>query len=143
MIYFIKRKKMLIREVKTMYLCVDGECVDHCGEGFFVDEETGECEPCHRRCRTCGGPRYDDCDSCEDGSLLKNGGCLEGRQLALCPEKHFRNSTAKVTFISVLSSFPSSNTLGWMLIPVISCFNNTKECNELRSVFTSSCKMRG
>lgn len=68
----------------------------HCEEGFFADEETKDCEPCHRTCRTCGGPRYDDCDSCEDGALLKNGECSEGRQLALCPEQHFRNSMAKV-----------------------------------------------
>ncbi|CAJ1068427.1 proprotein convertase subtilisin/kexin type 5b isoform X1 [Xyrichtys novacula] len=70
----------------------DGECVDHCKEGFFVDEESQECEPCHRACRTCGGPQYDDCDSCEDGFTLTDGKCLEGGQLILCPEKHFRNT---------------------------------------------------
>ncbi|XP_041642714.1 proprotein convertase subtilisin/kexin type 5-like [Cheilinus undulatus] len=70
----------------------DGECVDHCKKGFFVDEEDQECEPCHRSCRTCGGPRFDDCDSCEDGFTLKNGECLEGRQLDPCREKHFRNA---------------------------------------------------
>nr|XP_020458069.1 proprotein convertase subtilisin/kexin type 5-like [Monopterus albus] len=70
----------------------DGRCVDHCVEGFFVDEESRECEPCHRACRTCGGPQYDDCDSCEDGFTLENGECLEGKNLAPCPEKYFRNS---------------------------------------------------
>uniref|UniRef100_A0A8C4EH67 Proprotein convertase subtilisin/kexin type 5b n=1 Tax=Dicentrarchus labrax TaxID=13489 RepID=A0A8C4EH67_DICLA len=72
----------------------DGECVDHCREGFFVDKESQGCEPCHRACRTCGGPQFDDCDSCEDGFTLKDGECLEATQLALCPEKQFRNSTA-------------------------------------------------
>ncbi|XP_051278441.1 proprotein convertase subtilisin/kexin type 5b isoform X2 [Dicentrarchus labrax] len=70
----------------------DGECVDHCREGFFVDKESQGCEPCHRACRTCGGPQFDDCDSCEDGFTLKDGECLEATQLALCPEKQFRNS---------------------------------------------------
>lgn len=71
----------------------DDKCVDHCKEGFYVDEESRECEPCHRACRTCGGPQYDDCDSCEEELTLKNGECLESRQLASCPEKQFRNST--------------------------------------------------
>ncbi|XP_030000063.1 proprotein convertase subtilisin/kexin type 5-like [Sphaeramia orbicularis] len=79
------------------YLCeegfyvYDGVCVDHCKQGFFVDEESQDCEPCHRACKTCGGPRFDDCDSCEEGFTLKKGECLEARQLELCPEKHFRN----------------------------------------------------
>uniref|UniRef100_A0A668AGM4 Proprotein convertase subtilisin/kexin type 5b n=1 Tax=Myripristis murdjan TaxID=586833 RepID=A0A668AGM4_9TELE len=49
------------------------KCVDHCKEGFFVDEESQDCEPCHRACRTCGGPKFDDCDSCEDGFTLQDG----------------------------------------------------------------------
>lgn len=77
--------------------------MDHCKEGFFVDEESQDCEPCHRACRTCGGPRFDDCDSCEDGVTLKSGECLEGEQFSSCPEKHFRNSTANVNFTSVLN----------------------------------------
>lgn len=78
--------------------------MDHCKEGFFVDKESQDCEPCHRACRTCGGPRFEDCDSCEDGFTLKNGECLEGRQLDLCSEKHFRNSTAHVNLTSVLKA---------------------------------------
>uniref|UniRef100_A0A674DRX4 Proprotein convertase subtilisin/kexin type 5b n=1 Tax=Salmo trutta TaxID=8032 RepID=A0A674DRX4_SALTR len=35
--------------------------------GFFVGEESQECVTV---CRTCGGPNYDDCDSCEDDSSL-------------------------------------------------------------------------
>uniref|UniRef100_A0A3Q3JJF1 Growth factor receptor domain-containing protein n=1 Tax=Monopterus albus TaxID=43700 RepID=A0A3Q3JJF1_MONAL len=46
--------------------------------------ESRECEPCHRACRTCGGPQYDDCDSCEDGFTLENGECLEGKNLDKC-----------------------------------------------------------
>lgn len=78
--------------------------MDHCKEGFFVDKESQDCEPCHRACRTCGGPRFEDCDSCEDGFTLKNGECLEGRQLELCSEKHFRNGTAHVNLTSVLKA---------------------------------------
>uniref|UniRef100_A0A8C8JQA3 P/Homo B domain-containing protein n=1 Tax=Oncorhynchus tshawytscha TaxID=74940 RepID=A0A8C8JQA3_ONCTS len=69
----------------------DGECVEQCKEGFFVDEESQECEPCHRMCRTCGGPNYDDCDSCEDDFTLKDGECVDNHS-ASCPDKHFLNS---------------------------------------------------
>ncbi|KAM8760711.1 proprotein convertase subtilisin/kexin type 5-like [Acanthopagrus schlegelii] len=90
-------KNCVICDPTQCYFCeegfyvFDGGCVDHCKEGFFVDKESQDCEPCHRACRTCGGPRFDDCDSCEDDFTLRNGECLEGRQLALCSEKHFRN----------------------------------------------------
>ncbi|KAG8011985.1 Proprotein convertase subtilisin/kexin type 5 [Nibea albiflora] len=93
-------KKCVICDHSQCYWCeegfyvFDGDCVSHCKEGFFVDEESRECEPCHRSCRTCGGPRYDDCDSCEDEFTLKNGECLEAKQakqLTPCPEKQFRN----------------------------------------------------
>lgn len=80
-----------------MVWCPDGECVDSCKEGFFVDKESQECEPCHRTCRACGGPQHNDCDTCVDGYTLKKGECLEGRQI--CPEKHFRNSMTIVNFL--------------------------------------------
>ncbi|KAI4821159.1 hypothetical protein KUCAC02_029106, partial [Chaenocephalus aceratus] len=91
-------KQCVICDPSQCYWCEEGfyvsddKCVDHCKEGFYVDEESRECEPCHRACRTCGGPQYDDCDSCEEELTLKNGECLESRQLASCPEKQFRNS---------------------------------------------------
>uniref|UniRef100_A0A3B5KST8 Proprotein convertase subtilisin/kexin type 5 n=1 Tax=Xiphophorus couchianus TaxID=32473 RepID=A0A3B5KST8_9TELE len=72
----------------------EGECVDHCQEGYFMDKESQECEPCHRECRSCGGPGSDSCDSCEDGFTLKNGECLDGKQLATCPEGQFKNSAS-------------------------------------------------
>ncbi|XP_076025577.1 proprotein convertase subtilisin/kexin type 5-like, partial [Genypterus blacodes] len=57
----------------------------------YVDEESQDCEPCHRSCLTCGGPRFDDCDSCEEGLQLKHTECLEDAMFASCPEKKFRN----------------------------------------------------
>ncbi|XP_029295190.1 proprotein convertase subtilisin/kexin type 5-like [Cottoperca gobio] len=91
-------KQCVVCDQSQCYWCEEGfyvfddKCVDHCKEGFFVDEESRDCEPCHRACRTCGGPQYDDCDSCEDKLTLKNGECLKSTQLASCPETHFRNS---------------------------------------------------
>lgn len=80
--------------IKRMCVSPDGECVEQCKEGFFVDEESQECEPCHRMCRTCGGPNYDDCDySCEDDFTLKDGECVDNHS-ASCPDKHFLNSKA-------------------------------------------------
>lgn len=76
------------------FVCSDGNCVEDCGEGFFMDQESRDCEPCHAACRACGGPRYDDCDSCREGSKLRDGECLQRRQFTLCPKKHFANSTS-------------------------------------------------
>ncbi|XP_061623990.1 proprotein convertase subtilisin/kexin type 5b isoform X1 [Phyllopteryx taeniolatus] len=69
----------------------DGRCVEECHGGFFVDEEGQECEACHRACETCGGPRFDDCDSCRDELVLKDGECVKGTQLGACPSGRFRN----------------------------------------------------
>lgn len=68
----------------------------HCGDGHFIDEKSRECEPCHHTCATCGGPHFDDCDSCVDGLMLQEGECLERGQLASCPEKNFRDGRGKV-----------------------------------------------
>uniref|UniRef100_A0A674NA07 Proprotein convertase subtilisin/kexin type 5b n=1 Tax=Takifugu rubripes TaxID=31033 RepID=A0A674NA07_TAKRU len=77
------------------FYALDGDCVEDCGEGFFADQESRDCEPCHASCRACGGPRYEDCDSCRDGLKLKDGECLERRQLTLCPEKQFPNGRSQ------------------------------------------------
>ncbi|KAM9823350.1 proprotein convertase subtilisin/kexin type 5-like [Syngnathus typhle] len=69
----------------------DGSCVEKCQGGFFVDVENQECEACHRACKTCGGPKFDDCDSCQDELVLKDGECMQGTQLGVCPSGRFRN----------------------------------------------------
>lgn len=81
--------------------------MEDCGEGFFADQESQDCEPCHAACRACGGPRYDDCDACREGSKLKDGECLEGRQFVVCPEKQFANSRAKRSCADVYSLLSS------------------------------------
>lgn len=87
----------VICEQSQCYWCADkfytfeGECVNQCREGFFVDLESRECEPCHRTCATCGGPLYNDCDSCETEYTLEDGECVEGKKQP-CPDKHFRNN---------------------------------------------------
>ncbi|XP_077377227.1 proprotein convertase subtilisin/kexin type 5b isoform X4 [Festucalex cinctus] len=69
----------------------DNGCVEACQAGFFVDAESQECEACHRSCKTCGGPRFDDCDSCQDGLMLKGGECVKGTRMGACSGGHFRN----------------------------------------------------
>lgn len=89
-----------------VFLCPGGTCVDHCEDGFFVDDESRECELCHRTCLTCGGPQYDDCDSCEDGFTLKSGECSSDRDLTPCPATHFRNGVEKYQMFSASASCP-------------------------------------
>lgn len=92
-------------------VCVDGRCVERCQEGYFVDVESQECEACHRACKTCGGPRFDDCDSCQDELVLKDGECMKGTQLGACPVGRFRNGrTTRRSYLLVIvvPRFPSA-----------------------------------
>uniref|UniRef100_A0AAR2IXQ3 P/Homo B domain-containing protein n=1 Tax=Pygocentrus nattereri TaxID=42514 RepID=A0AAR2IXQ3_PYGNA len=79
------------------YLCEEeyylsgSMCVKNCVEGFYGDSKK-ECEPCHPDCRSCGGPFYDDCDSCEDGMRLVDGKCIDISRVVKCPTSHFVNS---------------------------------------------------
>ncbi|KAK3565727.1 hypothetical protein QTP86_014189 [Hemibagrus guttatus] len=78
------------------YLCEDdfflsdGTCVKKCKEGFYPDTRH-ECEPCHHECRTCDGPYYDDCDSCEDDMQLEHGRCVGVKPTVTCESLHFLN----------------------------------------------------
>ncbi|XP_048360333.1 proprotein convertase subtilisin/kexin type 5-like [Sphaerodactylus townsendi] len=66
----------------TSRLCVyalDGKCVNDCGVGFYSDEITAECEPCHRTCATCEGFNYNDCTSCKGTLELFHGKCVKPR----------------------------------------------------------------
>lgn len=76
---------------------LDGTCVKNCKEGFYSDE-SHECEPCHHECRSCGGPYYDDCDSCEDGMRLLNGQCVSMNKKNRCDPSHFLNGKAPSSF---------------------------------------------
>lgn len=75
-------------------LPADGTCVKTCKDGFYGDEKQ-ECEPCHPMCRTCGGPEYDDCDSCEDDLFLKKGQCVS-KSKTKCPDGKFLNGMKAV-----------------------------------------------
>lgn len=57
----------------------DGTCVTECGDGFFTDDISRECEPCHRNCATCVGYSYQNCTGCKNGFQLFRGQCLNPR----------------------------------------------------------------
>lgn len=54
----------------------DGTCVSECGDGFFADVVSRECEPCHRSCVTCVGYSYKNCTGCKNSFQLSHGQCL-------------------------------------------------------------------
>uniref|UniRef100_A0A3B4AJU9 P/Homo B domain-containing protein n=1 Tax=Periophthalmus magnuspinnatus TaxID=409849 RepID=A0A3B4AJU9_9GOBI len=86
------------------YWCEDGfyvsggECVDYCSPGFFADDRSQTCEPCHYTCVTCGGPRHDDCDTCGRGFTLMGGECLKGAKLGPCKQGFYRDGTERSHF---------------------------------------------
>uniref|UniRef100_A0ACB8ES17 Uncharacterized protein n=1 Tax=Sphaerodactylus townsendi TaxID=933632 RepID=A0ACB8ES17_9SAUR len=60
-------------------IIIYGKCVNDCGVGFYSDEITAECEPCHRTCATCEGFNYNDCTSCKGTLELFHGKCVKPR----------------------------------------------------------------
>ncbi|KAM6289408.1 proprotein convertase subtilisin/kexin type 5-like [Aegotheles albertisi] len=56
-----------------------GTCVSECGDGFFTDDSSRECEPCHRSCATCVGYSYENCTGCKNSFQLSHGQCLNPR----------------------------------------------------------------
>ncbi|XP_042636544.1 proprotein convertase subtilisin/kexin type 5 [Orycteropus afer afer] len=62
------------------FFLLGGHCVTKCGPGFYGDPEMGECEPCHRACKTCTGLGYDECSSCQEGWHLLDGKCVSPAQ---------------------------------------------------------------
>lgn len=64
--------------------------MEQCEEGFYSDA-VRECEPCHYKCRSCGGPYYDDCDSCEDDMRLLDGQCVRLDKAVQCEPLYFLN----------------------------------------------------
>lgn len=66
----------------------EGLCVPSCPDGFFEDDQQGECMRCHADCALCDGPNSDDCDACIDPeATLHNGACL-----APCPSHTYRDT---------------------------------------------------
>uniref|UniRef100_A0A8C1MNG8 Proprotein convertase subtilisin/kexin type 5b n=1 Tax=Cyprinus carpio TaxID=7962 RepID=A0A8C1MNG8_CYPCA len=81
-------------DASECYLCEDGfflsdgTCVETCKEGFYADMKQ-ECEPCHRTCRSCGGPGEDQCDSCQKGDMHVHQRCV-----SVCPRETHGNQTS-------------------------------------------------
>ncbi|KAI4878135.1 hypothetical protein NFI96_007718 [Prochilodus magdalenae] len=86
-------------------------CVDKCMEGFYGDSKN-ECEPCHPDCRSCGGPFYNDCDSCEDGMKLVEGKCIDISRAVTCAPSHFLNSMFLVAEKQICVSSCPAGTYG-------------------------------
>lgn len=59
---------------------LDGKCVSDCGAGFYSDEISEECEPCHRTCATCKGFKYNDCITCKGSLQLLHGKCVNHKR---------------------------------------------------------------
>ncbi|KAG7223418.1 hypothetical protein INR49_015521 [Caranx melampygus] len=96
----------------------DGECVDSCKEGFFVDKENqeckGECEMCHPYCKTCSGAGKQHCLSCGSGRFLT----ALGTCVSHCPSGTFANK---------VSSQCEGCSQGCVLC------QDTKQCHHCRS----------
>lgn len=52
------------------YLNVDKRCYEKCPEGFYPDNSTHFCSPCHSECLSCNEKQNTNCTSCVDGKFL-------------------------------------------------------------------------
>uniref|UniRef100_A0A4W2HPM1 Proprotein convertase subtilisin/kexin type 5 n=1 Tax=Bos indicus x Bos taurus TaxID=30522 RepID=A0A4W2HPM1_BOBOX len=53
----------------------DGQCLDECPEGTYLEKETKVCKDCQKSCRTCSSSGA--CTTCQEGLRVNNhGGCV-------------------------------------------------------------------
>jgi len=53
----------------------DGQCVQKCSEGRYVDEEDMVCRRCAKKCKKCK-ENNSKCLSCDKNYVLMNGDCI-------------------------------------------------------------------
>ncbi|XP_069786662.1 proprotein convertase subtilisin/kexin type 5b isoform X1 [Narcine bancroftii] len=69
----------------------NGTCLEDCPQGWFQNIQTFTCTLCYHKCAVCNGPDSDECEECDDPSLvLYNGQCLE-----TCPEGTYTDVQSK------------------------------------------------
>ncbi|DAA26857.1 TPA: proprotein convertase subtilisin/kexin type 5 [Bos taurus] len=59
----------------------DGQCLDECPEGTYLEKETKVCKDCQKSCRTCSSSGA--CTTCQEGLRVNNhGGCVPHTECA-------------------------------------------------------------
>ena len=58
--------------------------MSNCQDSEYADRVTKECKPCARVCQKCEGPALNQCLSCKEPKLLKDGNCVTS-----CPDGWF------------------------------------------------------
>uniref|UniRef100_A0A8C6F9P2 Proprotein convertase subtilisin/kexin type 5 n=1 Tax=Monodon monoceros TaxID=40151 RepID=A0A8C6F9P2_MONMO len=132
------------------FFLLGGSCVRNCGPGFYGDPETGECEPCHRACKTCTGVGRNQCSSCGEGLQLLHGTCVHLAQTQVegrfwndllgryqpchssCKTCHgsatLCTSCPKGTYLLAQTCVPSCPQGMWPSVRSGSCENCTEDC---------------
>lgn len=61
----------------SRFLCglSGGACIKQCPQQTFSNSTGWRCQPCHRSCQTCHGPRSTDCNLCLNGNAPLHGQC--------------------------------------------------------------------
>ncbi|KAL4454732.1 hypothetical protein ABPG74_021937 [Tetrahymena malaccensis] len=52
----------------------NGKCVSECESGYYLNNSS-YCQKCHHSCSSCIGNGFNQCISCPDSSILKDGEC--------------------------------------------------------------------
>ncbi|XP_030619638.1 proprotein convertase subtilisin/kexin type 5 isoform X2 [Delphinapterus leucas] len=123
------------------FFLLGGSCVRNCGPGFYGDPETGECEPCHRACKTCTGVGRNQCSSCGEGLQLLHGTCVHLAQTQV--EGRFWNEPVPTASPSLVKS-PLQERRRWkfqikrdLLGRYQPCHSSCKTCHGSATLCTS------
>eukprot|EP00732_Lithocolla_globosa_P000524 Lithocolla_globosa_v1_NODE_168_length_5520_cov_7.529003.p2 type:complete len:326 gc:universal NODE_168_length_5520_cov_7.529003:4500-3523(-) len=77
-----------------LFLRSDASCQITCEDGYFANELTRVCEPCHPTCSTCMGPGGDKCIRCITGLQRIND---DADGVCECPSGEFKPSEKSTT----------------------------------------------
>ena len=50
---------------------LDTACLDSCTDGYWPDDASNQCQPCHGSCSICSGPENTVCTACSSGFFLQ------------------------------------------------------------------------
>lgn len=73
-------------------ICNNDQCTA-CEDAYYNDSKLG-CEPCHKNCKSCSGPKDSQCSACNGELVLKGGSCIE--KVAECKDTEYLDPTKNV-----------------------------------------------
>lgn len=65
---------------------LENKCMSSCPGGFYLNQETRACDPCHESCATCIGSLPTQCSLCQDHTFYFERKCVEKCPIGFRPD---------------------------------------------------------